>query len=220
MNALVTGAYGNLGRAVVNKFLEEGFNVTGTLSPKEKAEPGQHAHFTSTNLDLSDEKETEVFLNALVAEKDLGVAVLTVGGFAMGSLEKTSLGDIQKMVKLNFETAYNCVRPLFSHMKKKGSGRIFLVGARPALSAENGKGMIAYSLSKAMLVRLAELVNVEARGTEVWATVIVPSTIDTPQNRASMPGADFSKWVKPESIAELIHRHIVEGRRELILLTD
>jgi NAD(P)-dependent dehydrogenase (short-subunit alcohol dehydrogenase family) len=120
----------------------------------------------------------------------------------MGDMEKTTVKDVNKQLELNFITAFNVARPVFLQMKKQGAGRIFLVGSRPGMDMKNSKGMIAYGLSKSLVFRLAELMNDEAAGTGVVIQVIVPSTIDTPQNRKSMPGADFSKWVKPETIAE------------------
>ena len=113
--------------------------------------------------------------------------------------------DIAKQYKLNFETAYNVARPLFVQMMKQNNGRIFIIGSKPGLSSVNSKGMVAYGLAKSLIFRLAELMNAEAKGTNVVISVIVPSTIDTPQNRKSMPDADPDKWVKPEAIADVIY---------------
>ena len=220
MNILVTGAYGNLGTAVVKKFLQQGAVVTGTRAPNEQDSFFTHPQFSSFVIDLADEKETANFLRQHYTHTIPDAAVLTVGGFAMGDIENTSLAAIQKMMRLNFDTAFNCLRPLFTRMIAKGRGHIFVVGARPALSAEKGRGMTAYSLSKAMLIRLAELANVEAGSSGAWTTVIVPSTIDTPQNRAAMPDADFDKWVKPETIADLVFEHYSQRKRELLVFTD
>ena len=90
-------------------------------------------------------------------------------------------------------------------MMKQGSGRIFLVGSRPGSDMRYSKGMVAYGLAKSLNFRLAELMNDEAKGSNVVTSVLVPSTIDTPQNRKSMPDADFSTWVKPEEIAAIIY---------------
>jgi NAD(P)-dependent dehydrogenase (short-subunit alcohol dehydrogenase family) len=106
---------------------------------------------------------------------------------------------------LNFQTAYNIARPVFLQMMKQGSGRIFLIGSRQGLNILKGKGALAYSLSKSLLFRLAELLNAEAKGKNVVVSVIVPSTIDTPQNRESMPDADFSSWVTASQIADIIY---------------
>jgi len=135
------------------------------------------------------------------------VAVLTVGGFAMGKIVDTKTSDIAKQYKLNFETAYNAARPIFVQMLDQSNGRIFIVGSKPGLDARNSKGMIAYGLAKSLIFRLAELMNDEAKGKNVVTSVIVPSTIDTPQNRNSMPDAHFDNWVKAEAIADAIYWH-------------
>src|SRR6185503_2652734 len=93
----------------------------------------------------------------------------------------------------------------FAQMLRQNSGRIFFIGSKPGLSALLGKGMIAYGLAKSLIFRLAELMNDEAKGTNVIVSVVVPGTIDTPQNSKAMPGADASKWVKPGAIADIIH---------------
>jgi NAD(P)-dependent dehydrogenase (short-subunit alcohol dehydrogenase family) len=100
-------------------------------------------------------------------------------------------------------------------MLAQREGRLFLIGARPGLDMRDGVGMTAYALSKSLVFRLAELLNQEAKGTGVTATVIVPSVIDTPVNRAAMPDADYSRWVLPENIAELIHYHSTESAADL-----
>ena len=87
-------------------------------------------------------------------------------------------------------------------MKQVSGGRIVLVGAKPALNANQGKDMIAYGLSKSLLFKLAEYLNAEGDANNVVTSVVIPGTIDTPQNRASMPDADFRNWVQPEVIAE------------------
>jgi NAD(P)-dependent dehydrogenase (short-subunit alcohol dehydrogenase family) len=83
-------------------------------------------------------------------------------------------------------------------------GRLVFIGARPALKASQGKGLIAYALSKSLLFKVAELLNEEGKNKNVVASVVVPSTIDTPANRASMPDADPNNWVKPEEIADVL----------------
>jgi NAD(P)-dependent dehydrogenase (short-subunit alcohol dehydrogenase family) len=105
----------------------------------------------------------------------------------MGGIRETGSADILAQYELNFETAYHVARPVFLNMMEKGKGRIFLVGSRPGLDMRNSKGMVAYGLSKSLVFRLAELMNEEAKGTDVVVSVIAPSTIDTPQNRKSMP---------------------------------
>jgi NAD(P)-dependent dehydrogenase (short-subunit alcohol dehydrogenase family) len=205
--ALVTGASGNMGQAVVKKFIAEGFTVIGTAAPDDPIPMDFPATvFEKMVVDLANEEATAKLVKKVLDKYGrIDAAVLTVGGFAMGSIADTKTSDVIKQCQLNFETAYNMARPCFMQMQQQGSGRIFLVGSRPGMDAKSSKGMIAYGLSKSLIFRLAELMNEEAKGTNVVTSVIVPSTIDTPQNRKSMPAADFSSWVKPAAIAEAIH---------------
>lgn len=205
--AIVTGASGNMGQAVVKKFIEEGYRVVGTVIPNDPVAVDFPAdQFEKIVVDLMNEDDSEKFVNDIVSKYgSVDAAVLTVGGFALGSVADTRTADIAKQYKLNFETAYNVARPIFMQMMKQKNGRIFIIGSKPGLSARHGKGMVAYGLAKSLIFRLAELMNDEAKGTNVVTSVIIPSTIDTPQNREAMPDADPSKWVKPEAIADVIY---------------
>jgi NAD(P)-dependent dehydrogenase (short-subunit alcohol dehydrogenase family) len=205
--AIVTGASGNLGQAVIRKFLAEGYNVIGTVVPNDPVALNITGEkFEAVVADLMNEESSQQFVSTITQKYgQIDAAVLTVGGFAMGKIAETKTADILKQYKLNFETAYNIARPVFTQMMKQGTGRIFMVGSRPGLDSRDSKGMVAYGLAKSLIFRLAELMNDEAKGTYVVTSVLVPSTIDTPQNRKSMPDADFKKWVKPEAIAGTIH---------------
>jgi NAD(P)-dependent dehydrogenase (short-subunit alcohol dehydrogenase family) len=201
--AIITGAAGSLGEAVVKKFLAEKYQVIGTVHTDATA-TGDPA-FEKVQADLANEGKANEFVAAAIGKHgNIDVAVLTVGGFAMGKIADTKAADILKQYKLNFETAYNVARPVFLQMMKQNSGRIFLIGSRPGLDIRNAKGMVGYSLAKSLIFRLAEHMNEEAKGHNVVTSVIVPSTIDTPQNRESMPDAKFENWVKPGQIADLI----------------
>lgn len=210
--AIVTGATGNLGQAVVKKFISEGYKVIGTVIPNDPVKLDYPAtQFEAVVVDLLNEEQSAAFVKSIIEKNNtIDAAVLTVGGFAMGNVEQTSTGDILKQYKLNFETAYNVARPVFVQMLKQNSGRLFFVGSRPGLQAWHSNGMVAYGLAKSLIVRLAELMNIEAKGHNVVASVVVPSTIDTPQNRAAMPNANFNDWVKPEDIASTIYYHSSE----------
>lgn len=203
---IITGASGNMGQAVVKKFLAEDYHVTGTVIPNDPVKLDiNHAAFETSTADLMNEMAAAEMVKAVSAKRgSIDVAVLTVGGFAMGTIAETGSADILNQYKLNFETAYHVARPVFAQMMQQGSGRIFLIGSRPGIDMHNSKGMVGYGLAKSLIFRLAELMNEEAKGTDVVTVVIVPSTIDTPQNRKAMPGADFSKWVTPEAIADTI----------------
>lgn len=211
--AIVTGASGNMGQAVVSKFINEGYKVIGTVIPNDPVPVDFPAEkFARVVVDLMSEDDSAKFINSIVAEYgSIDAAVLTVGGFAMGSVAETKTSDIGKQYKLNFETAYNVARPVFVQMLKQNSGRIFIIGSKPGLSATNSKGMVAYGLAKSLIFRLAELMNAEAKGTKVVTSVIVPSTIDTPQNRKAMPDSDPDNWVKPEAIADVIYFYCTDA---------
>jgi NAD(P)-dependent dehydrogenase (short-subunit alcohol dehydrogenase family) len=127
-----------------------------------------------------------------------------VGGFAQGNIHTTSGADVQKQIALNFETAYFVAKPLLQHFQDKGSGRLVFIGARPALNPTQGKDLLAYALSKSLLFKLAEFINEDNKGKNITATVVVPSTIDTPLNRKYSSGINFEDWVKPEQLAETI----------------
>jgi NAD(P)-dependent dehydrogenase (short-subunit alcohol dehydrogenase family) len=205
--AIVTGASGNLGQAVVKKFIEEGYKVIGTIVPNDPV-PMDFApdSLEKVVVDLMNEDDSEKFIAGVIAKYgSIDAAVLTVGGFAMGKIADTKTADIMKQYKLNFETAYNVARPVFVQMMKQNSGRIFIIGSKPGLDAKNGKGMVAYGLGKSLIFRLADLLNDEAKGHNVVTNVVVPSTIDTPQNRKAMPDANPANWVKPEAIADIIY---------------
>jgi NAD(P)-dependent dehydrogenase (short-subunit alcohol dehydrogenase family) len=207
--AIVTGASGNLGQAVVKKFIAEGYKVVGTIIPNDITSfDFPESSFEKVVVDLMDEAASTIFVEDIIARYgSIDAAVLTVGGFAMGNITETSAADIMKQYKLNFETAYHVARPAFIQMTKQNSGRIFIIGSRPGLDAKNGKGMVAYTLGKSLIFRLAELMNEEAKGTNVVTAVVVPSTIDTPQNRKAMPDADFANWIKARDIANVIYYH-------------
>jgi NAD(P)-dependent dehydrogenase (short-subunit alcohol dehydrogenase family) len=204
--AIVTGASGNMGQAVVRKFLANGYQVTGTIIPNDPVKLDiSDPNFKTSTADLMNESAAAEMVNAVINDhKTIDAAVLTVGGFAMGSIAETTSSDILRQYKLNFETAYHVARPVLAQMMRQEAGRIFLIGSRPGLDMRNSKGMVAYGLAKSLIFRLAELMNEEAKNTNVVTAVIIPSTIDTPQNRAAMPKSDFKTWVTPEAIADAI----------------
>ena len=203
---LVTGANGHLGIAVVKKLLNEQHKVIAVIGKESANGLPDDPNLETWLVDLLDEEKVREFIKTVLEKNpDLNDAVLLVGGFSPGNMEGTSTGQIDKMIQLNFYTAYNMVRNLMPHFKAEaGGGRFIMIGARPPLKPSQGKDLLAYSLSKSLVFRLAEIIHAEGSGANVTATVIVPSTIDTELNRKNMPGADFSSWVPPEKIADTI----------------
>lgn len=205
-NVIITGAAGNLGSAVVEKFLLSGYKVIATVESDDQAKrlpPNQNLEIQKVN--LGNEAEATAFIDNMISKyKRIDSALMLVGGFAMGDIAATGGDDLKKQYSLNFETAYFVARPLFTHMMQNNFGRLIFVGARPALDTTAGKSMIAYAFSKSLIFKLAEILNATAKGKNVTATVFVPSTIDTPQNRLSMPDKNPDDWVKASQIADLM----------------
>lgn len=203
---IITGANGNLGKAVIKKITENGSYVIALVeNGAMKNDIEMYANLQVEAANLMDIKETaEVISKCIEVNHKIDAAILLVGGFAMGNIYNTTVTDIAQQVNLNFNTAYNEVQPIFQHMMKNENGRIVLIGARPALNVSAGKDALAYTLSKSLLFKLAECLNDEAKEKNVAVTVVVPSIIDTAPNRSAMPDADFGRWVKPESNAEVI----------------
>lgn len=203
-NVIITGAAGNLGKAVVEKFISLDYNVIATVSPGKKLGYDTPAPVDIHELDLTDQVAVEKFAaRAIRAYGSIHAALMLVGGFASGTMAETDHALILKMHKLNFDTAYFLARPIFARMcNQPEGGRLIFVGSRPSLIARQGKNNVAYALAKSLLFKLAEFLNAEGASSNVVSTVVVPSTIDTPQNRKSMPDANFEDWVKPEAIAD------------------
>lgn len=200
MNVLVSGAGGNLGRAVVKKMIEKGHTIYA-LYGKDDEVPNDNQSILQIQADLTNSSEAAKVVGDLVeGGVSINAAVLTVGGFAMGTIEDTSIEDIHRMIALNFDTTYNLVKPLLQSMHK--GGKIFLTTARPALDIKKGSALVSYALSKSLVKNLAGLINGSSAGVDCG--LIVPSIIDTPQNREAMPDQDFSKWITPEQIASAV----------------
>lgn len=206
---IVTGAAGNMGRAVVRRFIRDGYTVYAALGLGENSQ-AFHEHVNSDKvhtqfLNLTDETVTEGYVKSIIAQDpDVDTAVCIVGGWQPGAMAETTAYELDKMIKLNFHTAFNIARPLLEHFERQGSGQFVFIGARPALNPAEAKNQVAYALSKSLLFRLAEIINDQGKFKNIRASVVVPSTLDTPQNRAAMPDADFSEWITPEAAADTI----------------
>ena len=203
---VITGTAGNLGSAVTKEFLNKGYRVVAAaINETEKNAIPANENLEVHIVDVTNETEAADFVKSIINKHShIHAALMLVGGFATGNIVTTTSSDIEEQFKLNFETAYNISRPLLPHMLQNNNGRLVFIGARPALRATDGKNMVAYALSKSLLFKLAEFINEEAKGKNVTATVVVPSTLDTPLNRKSMPDVDPGIWVAPQQLAEVL----------------
>lgn len=209
-SVLISGASGNLGKAVVNYFLQQDWQVNA-LVHHQKIKQEKNKNYSEFEVDLTDKFASKKCISKIIQnQKTINAAVLTAGGFKMGKLENTSVKDLEQQFRLNFFTAYNVVQPLVSHMKGRGQGKLFFIGSQPGMDTRKGKTTIAYSLSKSLLFQFANMINADMKSTGIQAHVIVPSTIDTPENRKGVPDADFSKWEKPKDIAKIIGKYATQ----------
>jgi NAD(P)-dependent dehydrogenase (short-subunit alcohol dehydrogenase family) len=201
--AIITGAAGNLGKAVVKAFIDNGYQVTGIVSSRTSPEFVNSSGIEMFQADLSDESSIREILQRIFDKYyNINAAILTAGGYAGGDIRTTGKNGLDKMYRLNFETNYFTAREVFQKMEtQQGGGKIVFIGSKPALNPGEGKNSIAYTLTKSMLFGLSDIINEEGKNKSVYSTIVIPEIIDTPENRLAMPGSDFSQWTSPELIA-------------------
>ncbi|THD55347.1 MAG: SDR family NAD(P)-dependent oxidoreductase [Bradyrhizobium sp.] len=198
---VVTGASGALGRVVAISALAMGARVAGVdhAASQVAATPNR---IELGGVDLTDAAQAKQAVDAAAAHfGKLDALINIAGGFAFEAIADGDPATWQRMYALNVLTALNASRSAIPHLVASGAGRIVNVGAIGALQA--GSGMGAYAASKAGVHRLTETLAAEWKG-KITVNAVLPSTIDTAANRASMPKADFTKWVTPEELASVI----------------
>jgi NAD(P)-dependent dehydrogenase (short-subunit alcohol dehydrogenase family) len=209
-SVLVAGGTGGLGRAITLAFLSEGALVAVThVVPGEydalvAAAGDSAARLEGHELDVTDEATARSLAADLSKRRGrLDVLVNAVGGFAGGSpLWAANADDLDRMLRLNLRPGWALARAAVPVMLAQGRGAIVNVAALAALNPPAGLG--PYTASKAAALALVASLAADLKGTGVRANSVLPSIIDTPANRRSMPDADFSKWPKPEEIARVV----------------
>jgi NAD(P)-dependent dehydrogenase (short-subunit alcohol dehydrogenase family) len=198
---VVTGASGALGKVAVDSALAKGAKVAA-IDHAASTIKATAERIEFGGVDLTDLAEAKKAIDAAASHfGKLDALINIAGGFAF---ETTAEGDPktwQRMYALNVLTALNASRSAIPYLSASGAGRIVNVGAMGALQAVAGMG--PYAASKAGVHRLTEALAAEWKG-KITVNAVLPSTIDTAANRASMPGADFAKWVRPEELADVI----------------
>lgn len=197
---LIAGGSGALGQTVVPACMRAGAHV---ITADHHPPTTQGAGATAMKADVTDEADVRRLVNEVIRETGrIDALVNLVGGFAMGRVEETDASLWQRMLTMNLTAAFLLSKAVLPGMMERGAGRIIHVAARAAV--EPFPGAAAYIVAKSGLVALIRTLSLEQAGSGVTVNGILPATIDTATNRASMPNADTSKWVKPESIAQLI----------------
>lgn len=196
---VVTGAFGSLGRAAAMLAASRGYKVAMLDVAVRPDNPVAGALALAVDLTKLD-ATTEAMRKVHEATGRIDAVLNIAGGFVWQTVEEGDAAAWERMLALNLKTAYNASRAALPHLIE-ASGAIVNVGANAALNA--GAGMGAYAASKAGVHRLTESLAQEMKG-RVRVNAVLPSIIDTAVNRADMPEADFSRWVKAEDLAKVM----------------
>ncbi len=199
---LITGASGNLGRAVASAFAAEGASLILMDLHEEHLRSAYGDEGGGRRFAVADLRDAQSVARALPAGTRIDVLCNIAGGFRMGQpVHETSDDTWELMLGLNAKSVVNCARAVVPGMLAAGRGKIINIGAIAGLSGKANMG--AYIASKSAVIRLTESMAAELREKGINVNCILPSTIDTPQNRKDMPKADPKHWVAPEALAEV-----------------
>ncbi|AOJ66288.1 short-chain dehydrogenase [Burkholderia ubonensis] len=203
----ITGGFGHLGLATAAWLGARGARIAligRGAAPAAETLPAELVGARCIGgADLVDEQAAVQALDAVQREFGrLDVLLNIAGAFAWETVADGDVATWDRMYALNVKTALNASKAALPHLLQRPSGRIVNIGAGAALKA--GPGMGAYAAAKSGVARLTEALAAELRDTGVTVNAIAPSIIDTPQNRADMPDADFTRWVQPREIAATI----------------
>ena len=205
---IVTGAAGNVGSALAAHLASKGARIAAVDTVKDRLDKVVagllgSGHLALSSFDLTDSAATAALVAHVVATAGrLDAVGTTVGGFAMAKLADAGLEQWDAMFNLNVKTTWNIYRAAVPAIRRAGGGALVGIGSAAGL---RGSGeMAAYSATKSAVMRLTESLADELRTDNIRVNAVLPTTIDTPQNHADMPGADSSRWVKPAAIAEVM----------------
>jgi NAD(P)-dependent dehydrogenase (short-subunit alcohol dehydrogenase family) len=199
---VVTGGTGGLGAAVTRALLDQGWRVVVPWYAEAELERvDEHERLSLVQADLTDPASAGDAVAA--AGDDLRALVNLVGGFAMGDrVHETPVEEFEKQLRLNLRPTYLMCAAAIPAMLAAGGGAIVCVSSRAAVRPFAGAA--GYIASKAAVLAFVDALHAEYKDDGIRANAILPSTIDTPANRRSMPDADFDTWVKPDEIARVI----------------
>jgi NAD(P)-dependent dehydrogenase (short-subunit alcohol dehydrogenase family) len=211
--AVVTGATGALGRVVAKALLDQGASVVSTHRGEDKLKDlidfigsSSKDRLVSIQTDVTDEKSVQALFQQVMSQYGrVDILLNIVGSFKGGEdVMNTKVSDWDFVFNVNLKSAFLCSKEALSQMIKQNYGKIVSVSSRSAAEKRYRVKDGAYAVSKAGIIVLTETIAEEVKKYEINVNCILPSTIDTPDNRRNFPNADFSKWVKPEQIAEVL----------------
>jgi NAD(P)-dependent dehydrogenase (short-subunit alcohol dehydrogenase family) len=210
--AVVTGGTGSLGRVVAKAFLDQGAEVVSTHRGEEKLKElidfvgGSKDRLVSIQADVTDENSGQALFQQVISQYGRVDILLNIVGAFKGGAEivNTKVSDWDFVLNVNLKSAFLCSKAALPQMIKQDYGRIISVSSRTAAEKRYQVKDGAYAVSKAGIIVLTETIAEEVKKYDINVNCILPSTIDTPDNRRNFPNADFSKWVKPEQVAEVM----------------
>ena len=208
--AVVTGGTGALGQAVTLRLLAEGAIVAVPYAVEAEREhltqrvaPADRPRLIVQRTDVSDLAAMTAFAEGIVAARGkIDVLVAGVGGFAGGSLVDTDLATWTRMLDLNLTTVFSAAKAVVPTMVRARYGRVVIVASRAVVPP--GGGFIAYTVAKAGAIAFTQALSQETHPHGITVNAVLPSTMDTPANRAAMPDSDRKGWVPVEAVADAI----------------
>jgi len=207
---IITGAVGNLGLATAHAFQAAGDKTVLVDRSQDRLRDAfanlvtSPDHLLAAGVDLSDpESLDKLVVSTLDRFGRIDALVNTVGGWRGGKpLHEEDLANWDFLFNINLRTTLLCCRAVIPQMIKQSGGKIVNVASRDGLPGN--AGYAAYSASKSAVLRLTEALAEEVKASNINVNCIMPGTIDTAQNRVANPSADFTRWVEPAAIAEVI----------------
>lgn len=207
-NVIVTGAAGNLGKAVTEAFLQGDYFLNVFVLDKQEDTEKIKAYYP----DLTRSEQVEAAVAEVIQERGpVDVVINLVGGYKPGGMAEMTKSDVDEMMAINFNTALNVSRAVIPGLRESGGGKLIFIGAKAAMNPNTAAYNVAYAWSKQLVVSLAGQINAEYANDHIEAYVLLPGTLDTPLNRKFMPDADFSQWVPTPKLAATMVG-IAEGR--------
>ncbi len=205
----ITGGSGNLGTQVCNALVKENYMLhLAVRHIKDEVADNSKKYY---ELDLNhDNSVNNALSNIESSHGKMNAGIFMAGGYMPGNYKSTGAADFEKMIHLNFFTAYHAAKFLLQHFEINGGGKLIFVGAKAATDGHIAFDNLPYAMSKLMLINFSDIINAGFSNKNISAHILLPGTLDTEQNRRAMPDADFSTWTKTELISDAI-KSILNG---------